>query len=106
MKIETMIVYCTVPDAPTGKMIAETVVKEGLCACVNRIPGVTSHYIYEGKYCEDAEEMLLIKTTADAFDRLKVRIEALHPYDVAEIIATQICDGNERYLSWLQSSVE
>lgn len=106
MKNNALIVYCTVPDAKTGGTIAETLVKEGLCACVNRIPGLTSHYIYEGKYCEDTEELLLIKTTAQAFERLKTRLEALHPYDVAEIIATEIAIGNESYLSWLHNSVK
>jgi periplasmic divalent cation tolerance protein len=101
-----LMVYCTVPDAQTGKAIAETLVKEGLCACVNRVPGLSSHYIYEGEYCEDSEELLLIKTTAEAFDRLRARIEALHPYDVPEIIATDIVDGNESYLAWLKHSVK
>lgn len=100
------IVYCTVPDAETGGAIAETLVKEGLCACVNRVPGVTSHYIYEGAYCEAAEELLLIKTTAAAFERLKTRIASLHPYDVPEIVAVDVVDGNESYLAWLRSSVK
>lgn len=99
-------VYCTVPNVSTGQAIAETLVKEGLCACVNRVPGITSHYIYDSEYCEDSEELLLIKTTAAAFERLKARIEALHPYDVPEIIATGIVDGNESYLAWLKSSVK
>jgi len=99
------IVYCTVPNAQSGRTIAESVVKEGLCACVNRLCGVTSHYIYDGEYCEESEELLLIKTTRDAFDKLKSRIEALHPYDVPEIIATEIAEGNESYLSWIQKNV-
>ena len=100
------IVYCTVPDAPSGQKIAEAIVKEGLCACVNRIPGLVSHYIYEGEYCEETEELLIIKTTSEAFTRLKDRIEALHPYDVPEIVASDIVDGSDRYLAWMQSSVK
>jgi len=100
------IVYCTVPDAETGRAIAETLVKEGLCACVNRVPGVTSHYIYEGAYYEEAEELLLIKTTEAAFERLKTCIESLHPYDVPEIVAVDVVDGSESYLAWLRSSVK
>jgi len=106
MQTEFLTVYCSVPDAGTGKRLAETVVKEGLCACVNRIPGIVSHYIYEGEYCEEGEELLLIKTTAAAFERLKARIEALHPYDVPEIIAVPVFGGNESYLSWLLNSVK
>jgi periplasmic divalent cation tolerance protein len=105
MEKEIELVFCTVPDAQTGKTIAETLVKEGLCACVNRVSGLASHYIYEGEYCEDAEELLLIKTTGASFERLKSRIETLHPYEVPEIIATKIVAGNESYLAWVRNSV-
>ena len=103
---EFYIVYCTVPDRTSGQTIAEALVKEELCACVNRLPGVTSHYIYEGEYFEEPEEMLLIKTTSEAFERLKVRIAELHPYEVPEMIATGIAEGNDRYLSWVRSRVK
>jgi len=103
---EYRIVYCTVPDARTGKTIAEALLRERLCACVNRVPGLVSHYIYEGRYYEENEELLLIKTTAEAFENLRSRIEDLHPYDVPEIIATPIANGNKGYLKWLHSSVE
>lgn len=106
MEEKHLIVYCTVPDAVTGRLIAEAVVREQLCACVNRIPGIASHYIYEGEYCEDAEELLVIKTTAAFFRRLEACITALHPYDVPEIIATAIADGNAEYLAWLEASVK
>ncbi|WP_345986946.1 divalent-cation tolerance protein CutA [Sulfurimonas sp. HSL1-2] len=106
MKTESIIVYCTCPDALSAKDIAEAVVKEQLCACVNRLPAVMSHYIFKGEYCEDEEVLLIIKTTAAAFESLKTRIEALHPYDVPEIIAAPIVAGNDSYLGWLQASVK
>ncbi|WP_345984451.1 divalent-cation tolerance protein CutA [Sulfurimonas sp. HSL-1656] len=106
MKTESIIVYCTCPDELSAKDIAEAVVKEQLCACVNRLPAVMSHYIFKGEYCEDEEMLLIIKTTAAAFESLKTRIEALHPYDVPEIIAAPIVAGNDSYLAWLQASVK
>ncbi|MHC3994650.1 divalent-cation tolerance protein CutA [Thiomicrolovo sp. ZZH C-3] len=106
MKTESLIVYCTCPDSLSAKDIAEALVKEQLCACVNRLPAVMSHYIFKGEYCEDEEVLLIIKTTAEAFGRLKARVETLHPYDVPEIIAAPIVAGNDSYLSWLQTSVK
>lgn len=105
MAASLCIVYCTVPNARSGSLIAETVVKEGLCACVNRLPGVVSHYVYEGEYLEEREELLLIKTTAGAFGRLKKRLVSLHPYEVPEIIATEVVDGNSAYLAWVEGAV-
>lgn len=106
MSQEALTVYCTVPNARTGHDIAETLVRERLCACVNRISGVTSHYIYDGEYFEDAEELMLIKTTSEAFEALQKRIEELHPYEIPEIIGVPVRKGNAAYLEWLAGSVK
>ena len=100
-----MIVYCTVPSTETGAQIARTLVEEGLCACVNRIPGVTSTYIYDGVLCEDAEELLIIKTLPSHYERLEARILELHPYDLPEIVATEITAGSSAYMQWLAGAL-
>lgn len=106
MEAQYLIVYCTVPDADAGLRIARTLIRERLCACINRIPGVVSHYVYEGEYCEGTEELLLIKTTREGYGKLQARLEAIHPYDVPEIVTTEIGDGNEKYLAWLHESMK
>ncbi len=100
-----MIVYCTVPDEATAKAIAHAIVKEGLCACVNQIPKVTSYYIYEEEFCKDDEILLLIKTASSHFEALQRRIEELHPYEVPEIIATEISQASTQYRNWLLGSL-
>lgn len=100
-----LIVYCTVPDGETGREIAKTLVSEGICACVNRLPSVTSYYIYEGEFCEDSEELLLIKSDAEHYAALERRIIELHPYEVPEIIASEIARGSDAYLKWLNESL-
>ena len=101
-----LVVYCSVPDAAVGKDIARTIVQEGLCACVNKIPSVTSYYIYNGEFNEDSEELLVIKTHASHLKQLQDRIIELHPYDVPEIIATEIVSGSETYLQWLADTLK
>ena len=96
-----MIVYCTVPDETTAKSIARSIVEEGLCACVNQIPKIKSYYIYEEKFCEDDELLLLIKTAPSHFKALERRLKELHPYDVPEIIATPITEASAEYRSWM-----
>ena len=100
-----MIVFCTVPDEGTGREIANIIVKEGLCACVNVIPKITSYYIYEDEFCEDDELLLLIKTASSHFKTLEQRIKELHPYDIPEIIATQISEASVEYRNWLLNSL-
>jgi hypothetical protein len=41
--------YVTVPTDEVADMLSGLLVENGLAACVNQIPGVTSTYIWEGK---------------------------------------------------------
>lgn len=85
--------------------MAHALVQEQLAACVNRLTGVQSVYRWLGRVEESEEDLLIIKTRADLFDRLKSRIRELHSYSVPEIIALPIVDGNEDYLNWLAEQV-
>ena len=42
------ILMSTVPDAATGERIAAALVDESLAACVQLLPGLLSHYRWEG----------------------------------------------------------
>jgi periplasmic divalent cation tolerance protein len=96
-------VLMTAPSAEVAAAIARALVGEGLAACVNLVPGVRSIYRWQGEVCDDAEVLCVIKTRADRFDALRARIVALHPYEVAEVIALPIVAGNEAYLAWIDS---
>ena len=93
----------TCPDTESAVRIARTLVEERLAACVNRLPGVASTYRWQGKIHEDAEVLLLIKTTRARFDALRARLLELHPYEVPELIALDIADGSAAYLAWLSA---
>jgi periplasmic divalent cation tolerance protein len=101
-----MIVLCTVPDEDFARELSRKLVQEGLCACVNQIPHLRSYYIYEGKFCEDDELLLLMKTDEEHYERLQKRILELHPYETPEIIATKIDKALPAYMAWLQSSLK
>jgi periplasmic divalent cation tolerance protein len=96
------VVLCTCPPESAAE-IARTVVGERLAACVNILPTVRSVYRWKGELCDDSESLLIIKTTADRLDELTRRLLACHPYDVPEVIALPIHEGegNPDYLAWL-----
>lgn len=99
------VVLITAPNEEVGRSLAHTLVEEGLAACVNLVPGLTSIYRWEGKVVEDKEVLLLVKTTTFAFPRLKERVLALHPYTVPEMVALPIAEGHGPYLEWLRENV-
>lgn len=101
---EILVVLATVP-VDQSEQLARTVVEEGLCACVNVVPAVRSFFRWQGKVDTADEHLLVIKTTAAAFELLQDRLVALHPYDVPEVIALPVAAGLPAYLSWVVESV-
>ena len=95
--LRVVLCNCSPGESP---YIAKTLVEEKLAACVNVIRGVTSYYVWEGEFEEDEEHTLLIKTTAERYPALKVRLQELHSYDTPEIIAIESTDALEDYELW------
>jgi periplasmic divalent cation tolerance protein len=100
-----IVVYVTVGSSDDGDRLAHVLVEERLAACVNRIRPVHSIYRWQGQVEQSEEELLIIKTKRDLFDRLKQRVQALHSYSVPEIIALPILEGSESYLKWLEEQL-
>jgi periplasmic divalent cation tolerance protein len=102
---DVVIVLCTFPPGELAAEVARTVVGEGLAACVNLLPQVRSIFHWDGKLCDDPEQLALIKTTAAGFEPLRARIVALHPYDTPEIVAVPLAAGHGPYLDWVRGAV-
>ncbi|MBK8010932.1 MAG: divalent-cation tolerance protein CutA [Deltaproteobacteria bacterium] len=102
MAVKVQVVVCTFPDTETAARIGSALVEEALAACINIIPGVRSIYRWEGRICDDAEVMGLIKTTEACFDALRARVVELHPYDCPEVVALPVADGHPAYLDWVR----
>jgi periplasmic divalent cation tolerance protein len=101
---EPILILCTCPSQDEADALATALLEERLAACVNRLPGIKSMYRWEGRVTHDDEILLLIKTTADLFERLENTIKKLHPYETPEIIAVPIVAGSADYLRWIEAS--
>lgn len=100
------LVLCTCPTTELAEKIATALVTEKLVACVNILPQITSVYQWQGKIEKDSEVQLLIKTTAALFSSVNQRIRELHSYDVPEVIAVDIQQGDSEYLDWITNSLK
>lgn len=86
--------------------MARDLVESKLAACVNVLPSVQSIYRWQGEVETAQEILLLIKTTSDRFPELQRRIIHLHSYETPEIIALPVSMVSDKYLAWIQESVE
>ncbi|WP_323762391.1 divalent-cation tolerance protein CutA [Maricaulis sp.] len=99
----TRLVYTTWPDSESARAAAGTVLEEGLCACVNLLPGMTSLYRWQGRMESAAECVALFKTTSDRSAALGARLAALHPYEVPAILALPVdtAASDAGFLDWI-----
>jgi len=102
---EQIVVLITTGSQEEAERIAQALVAELLAACVNIIPGVTSIYRWQGEVHRDEECLLVVKSRQDVLDDLVRRVQALHSYEVPEVIALPLVGGNEAYLSWINREV-
>ncbi len=106
-KEQPVLVIVTAPDNPTARVIASTLLEREIAACVNVSPSWTSIYRWEGEVQQDVEVLLFIKTLSGLFmEKLVPCIQELHPYDLPEIIAIPLIDGEPKYLDWIAKSVK
>lgn len=103
MSYEIELVFCTCPDRNSAETIAKLLVTNGLAACVNIVPHLTSIYSWQGQIESTEECLLLIKTPKDNYPALESLIHSHHPYDLPEIITVAVQQGLPDYLHWIHS---
>ncbi len=101
-----LIVHCSCPDAETAERIARALVEERLAACVQSLGDVRSTYRWDGEVRTEGEVLLLAKTTRAQLEALKARVNALHPYEVPELLALEVVDGLAPYLAWIDEACQ
>ncbi len=99
------LVLTTCSSLEEARSIAQTLVERQLAACVNIVPQIESVYRWHGDLETATEWLLLIKTTAEVFDRLRETLSELHSYELPECIAIAVEDGSAAYLEWIGQSV-
>ena len=98
------LVLCTAPDIACARGIAQLLVEKRLAACVNLMRGMRSIYRWHDKVEQADEVLLMIKTMPDRFDEICKVIRERHPFEVPEIIATEVTQGFAPYLAWVSES--
>src|SRR5438270_13839921 len=98
---DVCIVLTTTGSQEEARKIAHALVECHLAACVNIVPQIESVYRWQGKIETAAEWLLVIKTQAAVFERVRDALKELHSYDLPEWVMLGVADGSKEYLNWI-----
>jgi periplasmic divalent cation tolerance protein len=98
-------VQTTAGSKEEADRLASVLLERRLAACVQVLGPMESRYWWQGTLESATEWLCLAKTTADRVDDVVAAIGEAHSYDTAEVLATAVGGGNERYLRWVEETV-
>jgi periplasmic divalent cation tolerance protein len=99
-----ILVQTTLPDEDAARALARSLVETHVAACVSIGAPVESLYHWQGAVENAREVPVTVKTRADRFDEVARAIRALHPYELPEVLAVPIVDGDRAYLDWIDAN--
>ncbi|NDC36947.1 MAG: divalent-cation tolerance protein CutA [Proteobacteria bacterium] len=88
-----------------AQLIAHALINKRLIACATLMPQAQSIYRWEGNIVDEAETVLLMKSTAGQIPELEKELLTLHPYRVPEFVVLEPTYVGAAYAQWLQGEV-
>jgi periplasmic divalent cation tolerance protein len=102
----TVFVYTTYPSFVEAEEAGRALIEQHLAACVNILPGMISHYRWQGTIERAEEVVMLIKTRASLAEEVRVRVKARHSYETPAILVLPIESVDQTYLAWVMAETE
>lgn len=96
-----IMLYVTHENMEEAQKVANYLLENKLIVCANYFP-IQSSYWWNNKITNSNEIVSILKTRKDNWEKIKLKIEELHPYDVPCIIKLDV-EANSSYESWIDS---
>ena len=103
MTERAVFVYTTYPSLVEAERIGRAVLEKRLAACVNILPGMISHYWWQGAIERGEEVVMIIKTRASLAEAVRAAVKEMHSYTTPAILVIPIEGGEPAYLEWLMT---
>ena len=98
-----VLVYTTWPSIVEAEEAGRAIVERRLAACINILPGIVSHYWWEGQI-ERAEEVVMIfKTRASLAEAVNAAVKERHSYSTPSVMILPVENVDEVYRAWIVS---
>jgi periplasmic divalent cation tolerance protein len=94
-------VYTTFPSLVEAEQTGRVLVERRLCACVNILPGMISHYWWQGAIERGEEVVMLVKTRASLTEKVRAALRQMHSYTTPAILVLPIEGVDPDYHAWI-----
>jgi periplasmic divalent cation tolerance protein len=101
-----ILVYTTFPSIVEAEGAGRALVERRLCACVNILPGMVSHYWWQGAVERGEEVVMIIKTRASLAEQVGTAVKEMHSYTTPAILVIPLESIDKNYLQWLMAETE
>jgi len=105
MSFTPRLVFVTASSLEEARKLAQGILQQRLAACVNLVPGVESHYWWQGKLESATEVQMVIKSSAEQFEVLAEFVRQHHSYECPEIVAVTSGEISPDYRAWWESEM-
>ena len=99
-------VYTTFPSLVEAERTGRAILERRLAACVNILPGMISHYWWQGAIERGEEVVMIVKTRATLSEAVRAAVKEMHAYTTPAILVLPIEGGDPAYLGWLMAETE
>ncbi len=99
-------VYTTHPSLAEAERVGRALVERRLAACVNILPGMVSHYWWEGKVERGEEAVMIVKTRASLAEGVRAAVKELHSYSTPAILVLPVESVDQAYLTWIMAETD
>ena len=104
--MRAIVVVTTVGTEEQAYLIAREIVARRQAACVNILPGMISHYWWQGAVERGEEVVMIIKTRSSLAARVGTAVKQMHSYTTPAILVLPIESVDRGYLDWLLAETE
>ena len=101
-----VLVYTTWASVVEAERSGRALVERRLAACVNILPGMVSHYWWQGKLERAEEAVAIFKTRASLAEPLRQAVEEAHPYETPSIMVVPVESVDADYYAWILKETE
>jgi periplasmic divalent cation tolerance protein len=96
-------VYTTYPSIVEAERAGRALVERRLAACVNILPGMISHFWWQGALERGEEVVMIVKTRASLAEQVGAAVKEMHSYATPAILVLPIESVDRGYLDWLMA---